>query len=183
MAIRSRLAELIANKEAQEGRRLTLKRLAQETGLAQPTLRHLVYNTTQRFDAPVLDALCVYFGVPLSELLVHEQGEHVKMSYQIPDSLEQAMSTLKIFYPATLDLMDEVFTSHEFILKLGQNHQREYIGALATCINASAPFQTLHAQLAKTLHDFSDLIELIEREAPSVNIWGDMSHAAKWRKI
>lgn len=183
MVIKSRLLYLIAEYEIREGKRLSLKRLAQETGLAESTLRNFAYNTTQRFDASVLEALCVYFGVAVGDLLVYEiEEEKPRMTYQFPESAESAINTLTDYYPDIIKLMGDIFTSHEFILKLAQKHQQDYIGALSCYINNSAPFRDLHSRLAIKLLNFNDLIEKIKDDYPSVDIFGSDSKCARWKK-
>lgn len=69
--IRFRLKELVAEKEFQEGRRVTFEEIAQVTGIHRTTLSKIAnqrgYNTT----TDVLDKLCSYFGVELGKLAEH----------------------------------------------------------------------------------------------------------------
>jgi transcriptional regulator with XRE-family HTH domain len=51
-------------KEIELGRELTVREVAKATGLDSKSVSNLKRGTTQRFDAPVLAALCQYFGVP-----------------------------------------------------------------------------------------------------------------------
>lgn len=71
--IRFRLKELIADKEFQEGRRITLEEISRITDIHRTTLSKLSnqkgYNTTTE----VLDRLCDYFQVSLGQM-----AEHVK---------------------------------------------------------------------------------------------------------
>ncbi|MBW2939795.1 helix-turn-helix domain-containing protein [Zhongshania aquimaris] len=71
--IRFRLKELIAEKEFQESRRITLEEVAKSTGIHRTTLSKVSnqkgYNTTTE----VLDKLCEFFGVELGGL-----AEHIK---------------------------------------------------------------------------------------------------------
>jgi putative transcriptional regulator len=69
--IRFRLKALLAEKEFQEGRRVTLEEVAAATGIHRTTLSKLAnqrgYNTT----TDILDKLCTFFRVELSELVAH----------------------------------------------------------------------------------------------------------------
>lgn len=75
--IRFRLKELIAEKEFQEARRITLEEIAKVTGIHRTTLSKISnyksYNTT----IEVLDKLCDYFQVSLGQL-----AEHIKEDNQ-----------------------------------------------------------------------------------------------------
>ncbi len=50
-------------------RRLSVRRLATETGLSYTTAYGMYSGRTTRYDADVLDKLCEYFGVGVGELL------------------------------------------------------------------------------------------------------------------
>jgi DNA-binding Xre family transcriptional regulator len=52
------------DKEKALGRTLTLVEAAATTGLAPETIRKIRAGDTQRFDAPVLGALCKLLDVP-----------------------------------------------------------------------------------------------------------------------
>tara|TARA_R110001599_G_scaffold56410_5_gene156061 strand:+ start:16733 stop:16972 length:240 start_codon:yes stop_codon:yes gene_type:complete len=73
--IRFRLKELIAEKEFQEGRRITLEEIAKATDIHRTTLSKVSnqkgYNTT----TDVLDKLCEYFQVSLGQLAEHIKDE------------------------------------------------------------------------------------------------------------
>jgi putative transcriptional regulator len=73
--IRFRLKELIAEKEFQEERRITLEEIAKATGIHRTTLSKVSnqkgYNTTTE----VLDKLCDYFQVRLGQLAEHIKNE------------------------------------------------------------------------------------------------------------
>jgi putative transcriptional regulator len=66
--IRFRLKELMAEKEFQEGRRITLEEISKATGVHRTTLSKVSnqkgYNTTTE----VLDKLCEFFDVELGIL-------------------------------------------------------------------------------------------------------------------
>ena len=89
-------------------------------------------------------------------------------------------------YPEIIGLMRSHFTSHEFILKLAQRHQTEYIDALAayrgvTRDGANTPFMVVHNVLSKHLHDFTDLVEHAGEES-SKDIFGNPNTCAGWTK-
>jgi putative transcriptional regulator len=69
--IRFRLKEVIAEKEFHDGRRITFEEVALATGIHRTTLSKLAnqrgYNTT----TDVLDKLCTFFRVSLSDLVEH----------------------------------------------------------------------------------------------------------------
>jgi hypothetical protein len=92
-------------------------------------------------------------------------------------------SDLLAHYPETIEEMDEMFTSHQFILKLAQQHQRPYIKALHSYRDEPAPFRTVHGILAKHLHAYPKLIELVRHDAPSTNIFGQSNQCSEWRRL
>ena len=67
--INNRFGILLAEKRMREKRRISLTEVHEETGISRPTLQAWENNTVTRFDLPVIEALCKYFGVSLSELL------------------------------------------------------------------------------------------------------------------
>ena len=91
-------------------------------------------------------------------------------------------SAILAHYPKTIRDMPDTFTSHQFILRLAQRHQKLYIEALHRYQDEPAPFRVVHAILAKRLHD-SKQIERIRRDAPSTNIFGQSNQCAEWRKL
>lgn len=50
-------------------RRLSIRQVAQDTGLAYTTVAALYHDRAQRFDRDTLDALCKHLDVPLCGLL------------------------------------------------------------------------------------------------------------------
>ena len=91
-------------------------------------------------------------------------------------------------YPAVIVQMEATFTSHEFILCLAQQNQPLYVEALfhyrdATHRGVPAPFMRVHGILAKHLHAYPELIELVRRDAPSTNIFGQSVQCAEWRRL
>lgn len=77
--IRTNLKVLIARenlKRAERGEpRLTMRGLAEETGLNLSSLNQFATNKTKRYDARTLDRLCKVFNVAVGELLIREEGD------------------------------------------------------------------------------------------------------------
>jgi hypothetical protein len=92
-------------------------------------------------------------------------------------------SALKDCYRETIEAMPATFTSHQFILRLAQQHQALYIEALYDCRGEPAPFRTVHSALARHLHAYSELIGLVRDDALSTNIFGQPDRCAQWRKL
>ena len=67
--INNRFGVLLAEKRAKAKKNISLSEVAQETGVSRPTLVAWANNTVTRFDLPVIEALCQYFNVSLSDLL------------------------------------------------------------------------------------------------------------------
>jgi hypothetical protein len=99
------------------------------------------------------------------------------------DPMPHDFSALKDRYRETIEAMPATFTSHEFILRLAQQHQALYIEALYDHRDNPAPFRTVYGILAKYLHAYSDLIELVRDDALSTNIFGQPNRCAQWRKL
>ncbi len=85
-------------------------------------------------------------------------------------------------YAAVIALMPMIFTSHEFILRLAQRNQPEYIAALNAYASGTAPFRTLHAELSKRLYNYGQLVRHLG-EVPSPDIFVDPSRCAQWERI
>jgi putative transcriptional regulator len=71
MAIYNRLKVLIAEKEFSEGRKLTYRTIAKETGVSTSTLTAYITQKINRFDAPTLEALCKFFGCQIGDILIY----------------------------------------------------------------------------------------------------------------
>jgi putative transcriptional regulator len=67
--INNKFGVLLAEKRMREKRNIPLSEVHKATGVSRPTLQAWSNNTVTRFDLPVIEALCQYFGVNLSELL------------------------------------------------------------------------------------------------------------------
>lgn len=79
--------------------------------------------------------------------------------------------------------MKDSFTSHEFIEKLSQAHQDIYVQVLNKYAEKGQPFQSVHSVIAKRLKKHVDLVEYVDRNPNSENIFGNVNGAAIWRKV
>lgn len=71
----NRLKVLIAEKELKEGRKLTYRTIAQETGIATSTLTAYATQKVNRFDAPTLEAICKYFNCQPGDVLIWDKDD------------------------------------------------------------------------------------------------------------
>ena len=96
-------------------------------------------------------------------------------------SLEH-FEALEAVYEQVIALMPDTFDSHEFILKLAQEHQRLYVQALIEYADSDRPFQIVHGQNAKRLQNFPNLLTYVG-EQNSKDIFLQVDSAAVWRKV
>ena len=89
---------------------------------------------------------------------------------------------LEAVYEEVIASMPDTFDSHEFILKLAQEHQRLYVQALIEYADSERPFQIAHGQIAKRLRNFYNLVTYIG-ECNSNDIFLQNNSAALWRKV
>ena len=61
-------------------RKLKISDVARDTGINRGTLTRLYYETAERIELEVLDQLCDYFGVDLTELLEKVEMQQNKAS-------------------------------------------------------------------------------------------------------
>jgi putative transcriptional regulator len=73
--ISNHFSKLLEEKEIKERRYISLAEVAKEIGVSRKTLYAWQNNTVNRFDREVIEALCEYFGVGLSELLEYSADE------------------------------------------------------------------------------------------------------------
>ena len=100
---------------------------------------------------------------------------------------EHDFSPLFDHYPALIAQMPETFTSHQFILRLAQQHQVPYIEALHSYRDSlrqgkPAPFMAVHQILARHLDACPEVVKSMAN-VPSVNIFGQASDCAQWEKL
>ena len=89
---------------------------------------------------------------------------------------------LEAVYEEVIESMPDTFDAHEFILKLGQRHQRLYVQALIEYAGSDRPFQIAHGQIAKRLGNFPNLVTYIG-EHNSKDIFLQVNSASLWRKV
>ncbi len=68
VTVNNRFGILLAQKRINERRNISLAEVAEEIGISRKTLYAWENNTVTRFDVPVIDALCQYFGVNPGDL-------------------------------------------------------------------------------------------------------------------
>lgn len=69
--LRFKIKELVAEKEFQEGRRVTVLEISNETGIARNTLSKLLNEPGASVRSEYLDRLCTYFRCRIEELVEH----------------------------------------------------------------------------------------------------------------
>lgn len=75
--IRYHLKELIAEKEFQEKRRITVSEVAQETGINRMTLSKMMNHQGSSTVTDNLDKLCNYFDCEIEKLITHVKDKDV----------------------------------------------------------------------------------------------------------
>lgn len=78
VTVNNRFAILLAEKRIKERRNISLAEVADEIGISRKTLYAWENNTVTRFDVPVIDALCQYFGVKPGDLFEYIEEEKPK---------------------------------------------------------------------------------------------------------
>lgn len=78
VTVNNRFAILLAEKRIKERRNISLAEVADEIGISRKTLYAWENNTVTRFDVPVIDALCQYFGVKPGDLFEYIEEEKTK---------------------------------------------------------------------------------------------------------
>ncbi len=72
--IRSRLKRVRLDKEEREGRKLTYRVIAEETGLSTGVLVRLMNSRFERVEVQTLDILCRFFDCGVGDLLEYVPG-------------------------------------------------------------------------------------------------------------
>jgi len=60
-------------------RKLKISDVARDTGINRGTLTRLYYETSERIELEVVDQLCGYFDVSLSDLLERTEGSQASL--------------------------------------------------------------------------------------------------------
>lgn len=76
--IDNRFSILLAEKRMKAKRNIPISEVSEETGISRPTLQAWANNTVTRFDLSVIEGLCQYFEVNLSDLLEYIPPEKPK---------------------------------------------------------------------------------------------------------
>ncbi len=72
--VRSRLRVLAAEKATRDGRALSMRRVAEESGANISTVNRLANNTIRRIPVDELAAICQYLGCEVGDLLKLEEA-------------------------------------------------------------------------------------------------------------
>lgn len=75
----NRIGDIVRAKQAEAkeaGSKLTQKQIAQDAEIEEGTLSRYVNDKTDSFHRDVLERLCIYFKVDVSELLYIERDEN-----------------------------------------------------------------------------------------------------------
>lgn len=75
VTVNNRFAVLLAEKRVKERRNISLQEVAKETGISRQTLYAWENNSVNRFDVPVINALCKYFGIEPGKLFEYVPDE------------------------------------------------------------------------------------------------------------
>jgi DNA-binding Xre family transcriptional regulator len=67
--VRNNVLVLLAHKSTNEGRRITLKKAADETGISYYTMTAIANNTIKEYPAEALAKLCQYLGCDIGDVL------------------------------------------------------------------------------------------------------------------
>ncbi|NOH04678.1 MAG: helix-turn-helix transcriptional regulator [Chloroflexi bacterium] len=75
VTVNNRFGILLAEKRMKERRPISLSEIAEITGISRKTLYAWENNKVNRFDVPVINALCEYFGIEPGELFEYVPDE------------------------------------------------------------------------------------------------------------
>lgn len=67
--MRSNLLVLVAQKSQRDGKRVTLRSVARDTGISTYTIYALANNEIEEYPRTVLEKLCTYFECNIGDLL------------------------------------------------------------------------------------------------------------------
>ena len=90
---------------------------------------------------------------------------------------------LEEIYPSIIDMMpDDLFNTHNFILRLVQEYQELYVQALMEYSKNDQPSLMVIEQIAAGLRERNDLIIYVRSE-PIENIFEQKRDFEVWRKV
>jgi putative transcriptional regulator len=75
VTVNNRFGVLLAEKRIKERRNIPLAEVAESTGISRQTLYAWENNKVNRFDVPVINALCQYFGIEPGKLFEYVPDE------------------------------------------------------------------------------------------------------------
>lgn len=75
VTVNNRFAVLLAEKQVKERRNISLSEVAQKTGVSRQALYKWENNKVNRFDVPVINAICQYFGIQPGALFEYVPDE------------------------------------------------------------------------------------------------------------
>lgn len=78
MTVNNRFSILLESKRVEEKRNISILEVAEKTGISRKTLAAWEHNKVNRFDVPVIDALCEYFSVQPGDLFHYVKAEYDK---------------------------------------------------------------------------------------------------------
>jgi len=97
------------------------------------------------------------------------------------------LARLFVHYDEIIAEMPHTFTSHQFILRLAQRYQVEYVEALYSYRHnlrsgKPAPFMILHGILAQHLQACEGRVTQVATLFPSIDIFGEDAQCAQWQR-
>ena len=75
VAINNRFAILLAQRQIEERRNIPLAEISEATGISRRALYAWENNKVNRFDVPIIDALCRYFKVKPGDLFEYVEDK------------------------------------------------------------------------------------------------------------
>ncbi len=76
----SRVLQVRLDYQARLGRKVTLRRVSEATGITYPNLSRLELGKTERIEFETLEKLCDYYGVAVGDLLHYDTTAGVEHS-------------------------------------------------------------------------------------------------------
>jgi hypothetical protein len=90
---------------------------------------------------------------------------------------------LEEIYPTIIDMMpNDIFNTHEFMLKLVQEYQELYVQALIEYSQSNQPSLLLLGRIASRLKERSDLITYIKSDSIE-NVFEQRHDFEVWEKV